>query len=49
MTAKLRNAMQYVIDNVNDIPDDDYMQFMDDLICNLDVHLNEEADEERDF
>ena len=49
MTAKLRNAMQYVIDNVNDIPDDDYMRFMDDLICNLDVHLDNDQDERDDF
>ena len=48
MTAKLRHCINYIVDNVNELSDKEYQQFMDDLICNLQVDLDE-TDEQRDF
>lgn len=48
MTGKMRHATNHIIEHVNELSDDEYASFMDDLICNLEVDLNPE-DEDRDF
>lgn len=49
MTRKMRESIDYIVTNVNTLSDNEYQQFMDDLICNLEVNFNEEKDEQRDF